>query len=77
MTGGLNGTASLITVATCTLNQWALDFDGSLERVYDSCVQAKQAGAPYRLGPILEICGYVVKITFWNKIPMPIVGKVY
>jgi hypothetical protein len=55
---GTNGTASLITAATCTLNQWALDFDGNLERVYESCVQAKQKGASYRLGPELELCGY-------------------
>uniref|UniRef100_A0A7S4AGJ1 NAD(+) synthase (glutamine-hydrolyzing) n=1 Tax=Pseudo-nitzschia australis TaxID=44445 RepID=A0A7S4AGJ1_9STRA len=49
---------SLLTVATCTLNQWALDFDGNLERVVESCNQAKAAGAKYRLGPELEICGY-------------------
>ena len=49
---------SLLTVATCTLNQWALDFDGNLERIVDSCKQAKEAGATYRLGPELEICGY-------------------
>jgi len=49
---------SLMTVATCTLNQWALDFDGNLDRIKDSCSQARSAGATYRLGPELEICGY-------------------
>ncbi len=49
---------SLMTVATCTLNQWALDFDGNLERIHESCKQAKEAGATYRLGPELEMCGY-------------------
>lgn len=49
---------SLMTVATCTLNQWALDFDGNLERIIESCQQAKNQGAKYRLGPELEICGY-------------------
>jgi len=49
---------SLMTVATCTLNQWALDFDGNLERIHESCKQAKARGATYRLGPELEICGY-------------------
>mmetsp|Transcript_33539 Transcript_33539/g.79072 ORF Transcript_33539/g.79072 Transcript_33539/m.79072 type:complete len:800 (-) Transcript_33539:149-2548(-) len=49
---------SLLTVATCTLNQWALDFDGNLERIVESCQQAKASGAKYRLGPELEICGY-------------------
>ncbi len=40
------------------MNQWALDFDGNLERIHESCKQAKEAGATYRLGPELEICGY-------------------
>jgi len=40
-------------VATCNLNQWALDFDGNLERIYQSCQLAKEHGASYRLGPEL------------------------
>jgi NAD+ synthase (glutamine-hydrolysing) len=55
---GPNGTASLVTVATCNLNQWALDFNGNLERIFQSCQQAKAKGAVYRLGPELEISGY-------------------
>jgi len=47
-----------VTVATCNLNQWALDFDGNLERILQSCRDAKEKGATYRLGPELEICGY-------------------
>ncbi|XP_030887635.1 glutamine-dependent NAD(+) synthetase isoform X2 [Leptonychotes weddellii] len=39
-----------VTVATCALNQWALDFEG--------IEIAKRKGARYRLGPELEICGY-------------------
>ncbi|KAJ1409863.1 NAD synthetase 1, isoform CRA_d [Ochromonadaceae sp. CCMP2298] len=46
------------TIATCNLNQWALDFDGNLERIIASIRQAKELGARYRLGPELEICGY-------------------
>jgi hypothetical protein len=45
-------------IATCNLNQWALDFDGNLERIIASIRQAKELGARYRLGPELEICGY-------------------
>ena len=45
-------------VATCNLNQWALDFDGNLERVIESIRQAKEKSATFRLGPELEICGY-------------------
>ena len=48
----------LVTVATCNLNQWALDFDGNLKRILQSCTEARQKGASYRLGPELEICGY-------------------
>jgi NAD+ synthase (glutamine-hydrolysing) len=49
---------NIITVATCNLNQWALDFTGNFERILQSCVEARAAGASYRLGPELEICGY-------------------
>uniref|UniRef100_A0A668V5C2 Glutamine-dependent NAD(+) synthetase n=1 Tax=Oreochromis aureus TaxID=47969 RepID=A0A668V5C2_OREAU len=47
-----------VTVATCSLNQWALDFEGNCERILRSIEEAKAHGAKYRLGPELEICGY-------------------
>ncbi|XP_066893913.1 glutamine-dependent NAD(+) synthetase isoform X2 [Kogia breviceps] len=47
-----------VTVATCALNQWALDFEGNLQRILKSIEIAKHKGARYRLGPELEICGY-------------------
>uniref|UniRef100_A0A8C0YA68 Glutamine-dependent NAD(+) synthetase n=1 Tax=Cyprinus carpio carpio TaxID=630221 RepID=A0A8C0YA68_CYPCA len=47
-----------VTLATCSLNQWALDFEGNLTRILKSIEIAKQRGAKYRLGPELEICGY-------------------
>lgn len=47
-----------VILATCSLNQWALDFDGNLERILKSVEIAKSLGARYRLGPELEICGY-------------------
>ncbi|XP_074853541.1 glutamine-dependent NAD(+) synthetase isoform X2 [Carettochelys insculpta] len=47
-----------VTVATCALNQWALDFEGNLARILKSIEIAKCKGARYRLGPELEICGY-------------------
>ena len=43
------------TVAVATLNQWALDFDGNKERIFESILQAKDLGALYRTGPELEI----------------------
>ncbi|KAI9850530.1 MAG: glutamine-dependent NAD(+) synthetase [Thelocarpon superellum] len=48
----------LVTVATCSLNQWALDFEGNAQRIIESIQQAKAAGARLRVGPELEITGY-------------------
>lgn len=47
--------SSLATVATCSLNQWALDFEGNYQRILESIEQAKRAGARLRLGPELEV----------------------
>ncbi|XP_051885146.1 glutamine-dependent NAD(+) synthetase isoform X1 [Pristis pectinata] len=47
-----------VTLATCALNQWALDFEGNLQRILKSIEIAKSKGARYRIGPELEICGY-------------------
>ncbi|XP_077420957.1 glutamine-dependent NAD(+) synthetase [Vanacampus margaritifer] len=47
-----------VTLATCSLDQWALEFDGNFERILKSIEIAKENGAKYRLGPELEICGY-------------------
>ena len=43
----------IATLATCNLNQWALDFDGNLERVKRSIKQARDAGATYRVSEVL------------------------
>jgi NAD+ synthase (glutamine-hydrolysing) len=48
----------LITVATCSLNQWVLDWEGNRNRIIESIQKAKAAGATLRVGPELEICGY-------------------
>ncbi|CCJ31008.1 unnamed protein product [Pneumocystis jirovecii] len=47
-----------ITVATCSLNQWALDFEGNCNRIIKSIIEAKKQGAVLRIGPELEITGY-------------------
>jgi predicted amidohydrolase len=59
--------APLITLATCALNQWALDFEGNLQRIKKSIIKAKEAGATLRVGPELEIPGYgmSLKYTAW------------
>ncbi|KAF5815929.1 putative NAD(+) synthase (glutamine-hydrolyzing) [Helianthus annuus] len=48
----------LLKVATCNLNQWAMEFDSNLKNIKESIVRAKEAGAVIRLGPELEITGY-------------------
>lgn len=44
-----------VTVAVSTLNQWALDFEGNLNRILQSIQEAKELGAAFRSGPELEI----------------------
>lgn len=44
-----------ITLATCSLNQWALDFEGNLHRILESIRIAKEKGAKLRVGPELEV----------------------
>ncbi|CUS20922.1 LAQU0S02e01442g1_1 [Lachancea quebecensis] len=48
----------LVTVATCNLNQWALDFEGNRDRILESIRIAKAKGARLRVGPELEVSGY-------------------
>ena len=48
----------LITVASCALNQMSLDFEGNLQRILESCREARRLGAKIRTGPELEITGY-------------------
>ena len=57
----------LVTLATCNLNQWALDFQGNLERILESITEAKNKGARYRLGPELEITGYGCEDAFLEE----------
>ena len=49
---------NVVLVSTCSLNQWALDFSGNLERIHESVIRCKRQGARYRMGPELELCGY-------------------
>jgi len=56
-----------VTVSVSTLNQWALDFDGNLERILTSIEMAKEAGAKLRTGPELEVCGYSCEDHFYES----------
>lgn len=48
----------LITVATCSLNNWALDLKGNKERIITASRQAKSKGAGLLITPELSITGY-------------------
>lgn len=50
--------AHFVTIATCNLNQWALDFEGNRDRILESIRLAKKQNAKLRVGPELEVCGY-------------------
>jgi hypothetical protein len=39
----------LATLATCNLNQWAMDFEGNLKRIISSIKQSQIKGARYRV----------------------------
>ncbi len=54
-------------IAVCTLNQWALDFEGNRNRIIESIREAKEKGAKYRLGPELEIPGYSCEDHFYEE----------
>lgn len=48
----------LTTLATCQLNQWALDFDGNRDRILEAIIEAKKAGSKLILTPELCVPGY-------------------
>jgi NAD+ synthase (glutamine-hydrolysing) len=56
----------IAVIATCTLNQWVLDFEGNKRRILESVKIAKEKGCKYRLGPELEICGYDCEDHFYE-----------
>lgn len=57
---GVNWSApsTYVALGLAQLNQWALDFDGNLQRIQKSIKQVKALGGYYRCGPELEVCGY-------------------
>jgi NAD+ synthase (glutamine-hydrolysing) len=49
---------SVVRVATCVLNQWAMNFSGNVARILRAILEAKSVGANLLLTPELSICGY-------------------
>ncbi|KAK2173886.1 hypothetical protein NP493_843g01010 [Ridgeia piscesae] len=56
-----------VILATCSLNQWAMDFEGNMRRIMRSIAEAKSRHATYRLGPELEITGYGCSDHFYES----------
>jgi NAD+ synthase (glutamine-hydrolysing) len=44
-----------IVVASCSLAQWALDWEGNTARIKQSILEAKDHGVTLRVGPELEV----------------------
>jgi NAD+ synthase (glutamine-hydrolysing) len=51
-------TMRVAILATCNLNQWAMDFEGNLTRIKESIDMSRARGARFRVGPELEVTGY-------------------
>lgn len=47
-----------ITISTCNLNQWSLDFTGNKDRIISAVVKAKNDGSKLIITPELSLCGY-------------------
>ena len=47
-----------ITVSSCNLNQWALDFVGNRDRIIEAVRRAKKDDSALLVTPELSICGY-------------------
>jgi len=54
----------VITIATCNLNNWSLDFVHNWDNIMDSIRTAKLKGAWLRVGPELEVAGYMCEDHF-------------
>lgn len=48
------GGQRIVTLATCNLGQWAMDFEGNMKRVIESIKKAREAGASYRVHQCFE-----------------------
>lgn len=54
----IESSPSCALVATCTLNQWSMDFEWNKRNIIASIKEAKAKGCTIRLGPELEVPGY-------------------
>lgn len=65
--GWVEANCTIVNLGLAQLNQWALDFEGNLERIADSIKRIKAAHGYYRVGPELEVCGYACDDHFFEN----------
>ncbi len=55
------GQQRVAILATCSLDQWAMDFEGNLRRIARSIAEARRLGARYRVSarPFCEAAGLI------------------
>jgi hypothetical protein len=58
-----------MTVASCSLNQWALDWEGNLARIKASIQEAKAQGASLRVGSELEVSDRTRSDQAYGRLP--------
>lgn len=56
----------IVTIATCNLNQWAMDFTGNYTRILDAINQAKSKDARLIITPELSLSGYGCEDHFYE-----------
>lgn len=58
MSSTLQNLRLLITIATCNLNQWAMNFSGNYTRILAAIIEAKLLGVMFLLTSELSLSGY-------------------
>lgn len=56
-----------IKLGVCTMNQWAMDFEGNKNRIIESIKKCVSEECSIRIGPELEITGYSCEDHFLEK----------
>ncbi|OLY80203.1 Glutamine-dependent NAD(+) synthetase [Smittium mucronatum] len=57
---------NLVTISTCSLNQWSLDYSGNYSRIKASILEAKKRNSKIRVGSELEITPVLFKNLRYN-----------
>ena len=68
----------VVRLATCNLNQWALDFEGNLRRIRESIQQAHAQGATYRVrGRVVQGMGHMPHACMHSRVHPAVLRAAY